>query len=224
MRMIKAVLFEPVGCLAEFPAGPFNELAERLFNVTDDPGETGSEAYWQLLELLGESGNTLKHADAQIAERLELQAVDEAQLYEDVPPALAELKAMNITLLIASSLSAAAVDRFIDRFSLAEFFSGVWTRDNAGDVRGAPLLKAIAAASFQPEDVMALVDTRDSLELAKEIGANAMLMINDYDEGRRLVTHAPAGAIVSMHELPDAIRLVAEGANVPRGGLAQWKD
>jgi phosphoglycolate phosphatase-like HAD superfamily hydrolase len=73
----------------------------------------------------------------------------------------------------------------------------------------------MAAASFQPEDVMALVDTRDSLELAKEIGANAILMINDYDEGRRLVTHTPAGAIVSLHELPDAIRLVAEGAKVP---------
>jgi phosphoglycolate phosphatase-like HAD superfamily hydrolase len=216
MRAIKAVLFEPVGCLAEFPPEPFNELAERLFNFSDDPGETGSEAYWRLLELLGESGNTLKQGDAAIAEGLELQAVEGAHLYEDVVSALAELKAMNITLLIASSLSAAAVNRFIDKFSLDGFFSGVWTRDNAGDVRGAPLLKAMAAASFQPEDVMALVDTRDSLELAKAIGANAILMINDYDEGRRLVTHAPAGAIVSLHELPDAIRLVAEGAKVPR--------
>jgi len=215
MRAIKAVLFEPVGCLAEFPPEPFNELAERLFNFSDDPGETGSEAYWRLLELLGESGNTLKQGDAKTAEGLELQAVEGAHLYEDVVSALAELKAMNITLLIASSLSAAAVNRFIDKFSLDGFFSGVWTRDNAGDVRGAPLLKAMAAASFQPEDVMALVDTRDSLELAKEIGANAILMINDYDEGRRLVTHTPAGAIVSLHELPDAIRLVAEGAKVP---------
>jgi phosphoglycolate phosphatase-like HAD superfamily hydrolase len=216
MRVIKAVLFEPVGCLAEFPAEPFNELAEKLFNFSDDPGETGSEAYWRLLELIGESGNTLKHGDIQIAEGLELQAVERAQLYEDVVSSLAELKAMNITLLIASSLSTAAVNRFLDKFALDGFFSGVWTRDNARDVRGAPLLKAIAAGSFQPDDVMVLVDTSDSLELVKELGANAILMINDYDEGRRLVTHAPAGAIVSLHELPDAIRLIAEGAKAPR--------
>ena len=32
---------------------------------------------------------------------------------------------------------------------------------------------------------------------------------NDPDEARRLTTHEPAGGIVSLHELPDFIRLVA---------------
>lgn len=216
MRIIKAVLFEPVGCLAEFPAEEFNEIAANLFDVKEGARESGSEAYWRLLDLMEESGNKLTPAETEIAEGLELQAIDRAHLYEDVPPALAELKAMNITLLIASSLSATAVSRFLDTFSLNDVFSGVWTRDNAGGVKAAPLLKAIEGASCQPEHVMALVDTTDSLKVAKQVGANAILMINDPDEGRRLAMQAPTGGIVSLHELPDAIRFVAEGAKVPR--------
>jgi hypothetical protein len=51
---------------------------------------------------------------------------------------------------------------------------------------------------------------------AKETRANAILMFNDYEEGKRLAMHRPTGAIVSLHELPAAIRFVAEGARVPR--------
>jgi beta-phosphoglucomutase-like phosphatase (HAD superfamily) len=214
LRVIKAVLFEPVGCLAEFPAGPFNEIAAQVFSFTADPGETGSEAYWQLIELMSESG--LRDTDRPVLERLELQAVDEAHVYEDVVPALEALRAMDIALLVASSLSARAVRHFLDRSGVADFFSGVWTRDNTGGVKAAPLLKALDSLGYQRDEVMALVDTEEGVELVKDVGANAIVMINDYDEGRRLVTHAPAGAIVSLHELPDAIRLVADGANVRR--------
>lgn len=215
MQIIKAVLFEPVGCLAEFPAEEFNRIAADLFGAREGARDSGSEAYWRLLDLMGEAGSRLKPAEAAIAEGLELQAVDGVHLYEDVPPALAELKAMGITLLIASSLCTTAVNRFLERFSL-DYFAGIWTRDNAGGVKGAPLRKAIEFSAFQPGHVMALVDTKASLDAAKEVGVNAILMINDYDEGRRLVTHAPTGGIVSLHELPDAIRFVAEGAKAPR--------
>jgi hypothetical protein len=34
-------------------------------------------------------------------------------------------------------------------------------------------------------------------------------MMNDPDEARRLAMHDPAGGIVSLHELPDFVRLVA---------------
>ena len=216
MRIIKAVLFEPVGCLAEFPADEFDEIAGSVFDVTAAAGTSGSEAYWRLRDLIHHSEKTLTAAETQAAEGLELQAVEKAHLYEDVVPALAELQAMNMTLVIASSLSTTAVSRFLRKFSLNDAFSAVWTRDTAGGVKAAPLAKAIASASLQPEHVMALVDTTDSLQIAKEVGANAILMINDYDEGRRLAMQAPAGGIVSLHELPDAIRFVAEGAKVPR--------
>jgi hypothetical protein len=48
------------------------------------------------------------------------------------------------------------------------------------------------------------------------VGANAILLFNDYDEGKRLASYDPAGAVVSLHELPDAIRFVAEGAKQRR--------
>lgn len=216
MRTIKAVLFDPVGCLAEFPAEEFGEIAASLFGVQEDAGRSGSEAYWQVLDLMQTSGKKLNASETKLAESLELRAVDSVQLYEDVVSALSELKAMGIELLIASSLSAAAVSRFLEKFSLGDFFSAVWTRDNAGGVKAAPLAEAIRSTSFQPEHVMSLVDTIDGLEVSKELGANSILMINDYDEGRRLAMHAPTGGVVSLHELPDAIRLVAEVAKMPR--------
>jgi phosphoglycolate phosphatase-like HAD superfamily hydrolase len=212
MREIRAVLVEPVGCLAEFPAEEFTEIAGSLFESGTAPaGESGSEAYWQLLDLMEQSGG-LMASNAAIAEELELQAIDRVQLYEDVAPSFAALKAMDITLLIASSLSATAVNRFLEKFSLPPYFSGVWTRDNAGGVKAAPVLKAIENAGVPPEHVIYLVDSADGIELARRVGVNSMLMFNDYDEGKRLATLGPTGAIVSLHELPDAIRLVAEGA------------
>ena len=208
MRVIKAVLIEPVGCLAEFPAGEFNEIARRVFESELPIAESGSEAYWYLLDLMEQAGSALNASHAALAEQLELQAVERAQLYEDVAPALAALRAMDITLLVASSLSATAANRFLEKFSLAPYFSGVWSRDNAGGVKGAPLRKAIGCV--QPEHVLCLVDTEDGIELARNVGVDSMLMFNDYDEGKRLAMLGPTGGIVSLHELPDAIRFAAE--------------
>jgi phosphoglycolate phosphatase-like HAD superfamily hydrolase len=213
MRIIEAVVFEPVGCLAEFRAKEFNEIAANLFDLDGTAGNSGSRAYWQLLDLIERSGRALSARETAMAEGLELQAVERVDLYEDAAPAISRLKAMGIKLLIASSLSAVAVTRFLDRFSLNDSFSAVWTRDNAGGVREDPLAKAIEGGSFRPDQVMSLVDTADGIEVAKATGANSMLMINDYDEGRRLAMLAPTGGIVSLDELPDAIRLVAESAN-----------
>jgi hypothetical protein len=56
------------------------------------------------------------------------------------------------------------------------------------------------------------VDTVEGLEVARDLGTNSILMINDYDQGRRLALYAPTGGIVSLRELPDAIRLIAENA------------
>lgn len=216
MRIIEGVLFEPVGCLAEFLAKEFNEIAVRLFNLRERASGSGSEAYWHLLNLMQKPGKKLNASERKIAEDLELRAVDGAQLYEDVIPALSQLKAMDIKLLMASSLSNRAVMRFLEKFSLNDFFSAVWTRDNARGVKAVPLARAISSASFKPDHVMYLMDTVEGLKVAKEVGVNSILMINDYDEGRRLAMSDPTGGIVSLHELPDAIRLVAEQARLPQ--------
>lgn len=214
MQIIDAVLFEPVGCLAEFPAQEFDEIAARLFGETQ-VNPSGSEAYWQLLDLF-EQSDGISPSDKAIAEELEMRAINEVELYEDVMPALSELRNMGIRLVIASSLSGAAVRRFLERFALREFLSAVWDRDGAGGVKKRPLARAIETASLEPQHVITLADTKEGLCVAGELSTNSVLMINDYEQGRRLTLHAPAGGVVSLHELPDAIRLVAENAKWSR--------
>jgi len=184
MRSIDAILFEPVGCLAEFPLGPF-------------------QSYWNLLQSMGES------SFSPLAEALEIEAVNAASLYEDAVPALAELKAMGVHLSIASSLSDAAINRFLEKHALGEFFAGVWNRDNAGGIRAIPLIRAVRGASLVPGNVIFLTDTVEGIRVARSAGVHPILMMNDPDTARRLAMHNPAGGVVSLHEIPDFIRLIA---------------
>ena len=121
MQIIHAVLLEPVGCLAEFPAREFDEIAARLFHETS-VHSSGSEAFWRVLDLLETSGQSLDPSQQKLAEELEVRAVDQVEIYEDVVPALSELKSMNIQMFLASSLSGAAVSRFLERFPRAAIF------------------------------------------------------------------------------------------------------
>jgi phosphoglycolate phosphatase-like HAD superfamily hydrolase len=202
MQAIEAILFEPIGCLAEFPAEPFLEIAARLTGRKKQVTRSGSRAYWHLL-------NLMEASEPAMPEALEFQAVDGASVYEDVAPALSELKAMGIRLLIASSLSEAAIARFLEQGCMQDLFSAVWGRDNAGGIKAAPLAGAIAGASLNPKHTMFLTDTAEGLKVAKSLGVTSILMMNDPDEAQRLAMHNPSGGIVSLHELPDFIRLVA---------------
>jgi len=202
MRPIEAILFEPVGCLAEFPPEPFQEIAGRLFRRRKQPSRSGSRSYWHLLNLM-ETGS------AYTFEALEVQAAELATLYEDVKPALGELRTMEVRMFLASSLSTAALNRFLEKSGLAQFFESIWSRDNSGGIKTAPLASALRGACLRPEHTIFLADTSEGLKVARRIGVNAVLMMNDPDEAKRLALHNPAGGIVSLHELPDFIRLVA---------------
>ena len=208
VQVIEGILFDPVGCLAEFPSDEFLEIASQLFGRTKKAGQSGSIAYWDLLDLIQRANKKLDESERQLVETLELQAVAAAKVYEDVVPALAELRAMGIPLFIASSLSGTAVASFLERYSLNEFFSGVWNRDNAGGVKAAPLARAIGGASLKPEQVLFIADTLAGLQVSKTLGTYPILMMSDPDEARRMAQHNPRGGIVSLHELPDFIRLV----------------
>src|SRR6185437_16500149 len=111
MHLIEGVLLEPVGCLAEFPAEPFQEIAARFFGRNKKASRSGSRAYWHMLNLMDTAGQPIDAA----AEALELEAVDQASAYDDVLPALTELKAMGIQLLLASSLSSVAITHFVTK-------------------------------------------------------------------------------------------------------------
>ncbi len=199
MEIIEAVLFEPVGCLAEFPAEPFLEMAEQLSGKKQF-SKSGSRAYWHLLNLMEASG-------CPTIEALEVEAVDAATIYDDVLPALSELSAMGIKRFLASSLSGAAIARFLERCHLD--FDGTWNRDKAGGNKATPLARAIEGASLRPDRTMFLTDSAEGLKVAQSVGVNSILMMNDPDESRRLATHNPSGGIVSLHERPDFIRFVA---------------
>jgi beta-phosphoglucomutase-like phosphatase (HAD superfamily) len=214
MQTIEGLLLDPVGCLAEFPSGPFHEIAVRLFGRKGKASPSGSRSYWHLLNLMEAAETPLKGERRNIAEALEAEAVAAASIYEDVLPVLAELRSMGIRLFIASSLSRSSVTSFIERCSLGEFLSGAWTRDDrlqgaAGRVKSAPLLAALGGASLAPDQAMYLTDTVEGIKTARSAGVHPILMMNDPDEARRLAMHNPAGGVVSLHEIPDFIRLIA---------------
>jgi beta-phosphoglucomutase-like phosphatase (HAD superfamily) len=216
VNRIQAILFEPVGCLAEFPAAPFREIAARFFDPRKlarphPPSQSGSRYYWHLLNLIEAAGPLQIEANRAAIETLEIQAVTAAAVYDDVVPALSELQALGIHLLLASSLSSRAVSRFLQG-PLRNCFSAIWDRDTSGGIKAAPLSRALAAAAVPPERAMFLADTAEALKMSRNLGINAILMMNDPDEARRLALHnpagGPAGGIVSLHELPDFLRLI----------------
>jgi beta-phosphoglucomutase-like phosphatase (HAD superfamily) len=209
MQNIEALLLDPVGCLAEFPAGPFHNISARLFGRKGKGGSSASRTYWHLLDLIDAAETPFDAEKKSFAETLEVEAVDAASIYEDVAPALAELKSMGIRLIVASSLSRMAASRFMERNSLGEFFFGVHTRDDAGGVKSAPLVKALGASSLSREKTMFLTDTLGGIEAARRAGVLPILMMNDPDEALRLSMHNPAGGVVSLHEMPDFLRLIA---------------
>ena len=208
MQVFQGILFEPVGSLAEFPSAPFLEIAFRLFGRERKPSSSGSRAYWHLLNLLQSAERNLDDSEKRLLEDFELQAVETTSVYEDVVPALSELKAMGIRLFIASSLSASAAARFLSRHSLTHLFAAAWNRDNSGGIKAAPLQAALTAAALKPEQVIFLADTLEGLKVAQSAGVHPILMMNDPDEARRLAMHNPSGGIVSLHELPDFVRLL----------------
>lgn len=214
MDAIAAVMFEPVGCLAEFPAGEFDVAARELFASTAEIEATGSRAYWRLIGLLDQGIGANAAPGLARLEELELAAVERAELYEDVAPALEKLRATGVSAYLVSSLSRRAVARFIERFSLAGLFAGSVAREEARGVMARPLRHAIAQAALDPQRILYLVDTAEALEMTKQLGLNALLMINDYDEGRALAERGPAGGIVSLAELADALLLIGQRAGL----------
>jgi beta-phosphoglucomutase-like phosphatase (HAD superfamily) len=215
--VIKAILLEPVGCLAEFRADEFNSAAadlfgESQFGTNQDPAATGSQAYWRLLGLMEQ--RAVSTESLLRLQELELQAVQHADLYEDVRSSLEELKALDVAAVLVSSLSRAAVVRFIERHALADLLAGAISRDEAGGVMSKPLRFAVDRTGLDPGRVMVLADTAEGLDLLKQLGLSAMLMINDYDEGRALAERNPAGGIVSLAELAPALRLIEQRSGI----------
>jgi beta-phosphoglucomutase-like phosphatase (HAD superfamily) len=212
VESIKAVLFEPVGCLAEFRPDEFVTAAAELFGASPSPEATGSQAYWRLLGLMEQ--RALSAEALSRLQQLELQAVEHADLYEDVRWSLEELKSLGVAAVLVSSLSRPAVARFIERHGLADLFAGAVAREEAGGVMAKTVRLVIDQAHLDPVRLLVLADTAEGLDMTKRLGLNAMLLINEYDEGRALAERNPAGGIVSLAELPDALRLIEQRSGI----------
>jgi beta-phosphoglucomutase-like phosphatase (HAD superfamily) len=186
---IDALLFEPVGTLADFPGG--------------------SRGYWERVSSLESRAEPFSADERARIESSELAAVEQAAIYDDAAPALSELSTLGVTLIAASSLSEIALARFLERASLGHLFHHRWSRDTAAGVAAVLLTKAVTAGLFEPSRVLFLTDTEAGLRAAQSAGVHPILMMNDPDEAMRLTACNPAGGIVSLHELPDFVRLVA---------------
>src|SRR5438128_9974896 len=125
------------------------------------------------------TGMGLSESEIARIEDLELQAVEAASVYEDVVPALSELGAMRINLVMASSLSRAAAARFIERAGLDGLFTVVSSRERAEEGRAVPLRQALNTAGLEPEHGMCITDTPDGVQVANSLGLNPLLMRYD---------------------------------------------
>src|SRR5438132_3256306 len=170
MQTIHGILFEPVGCLAEFSPEPFNEMAILVSGRESKASRSASRTYWHLLNLMETTGMRLSESEIAQIEDLELQAVETASVYEDVVPALAELGAMRINLVMASSLSRAAATRFIERAALNGMFTVVSNRVREEEVRDFPLRKSLTTDCRVLDHGSFLTDTADGLQVATGLG------------------------------------------------------
>jgi len=120
----------------------------------------------------------VKAVDAILFNPVGVLVDEQGEMYEDAAPALAELAALGVKLIAVTSLSEAE------------------------------LTKAVTEAELSADRVICLTDTEQGLQAARAVGVQPVLMMNDPDEAMRLTSLNPAGGIVSLHELPDLVRLI----------------
>jgi phosphoglycolate phosphatase-like HAD superfamily hydrolase len=168
---------------------------------------SASDAYWKVLGLLEGAAGANRIDDIYLTAQ-ECAAVAGINIFEDVVPALAELQALGVKLVIASSLSAAAVDQFLSR-GLAPYFSPVSSRHSAGGVKAEPLREALRTANLSAANTLYLADTAEGIAAARLAGVQPILMMNDPDIAMKLTELKPVGGVISLFELPDFVRLVA---------------
>jgi len=120
----------------------------------------------------------VKAVDAILFNPVGVLVDEQGEMYEDAAPALAELAALGVKLIAVTSLSEAE------------------------------LTKAVTEAGLSADRVICLTDTEEGLRVARAAGVQPVLMMNDPDEAMRLTSLNPAGGIVSLHELPDLVRVI----------------
>ena len=128
----------------------------------------------------------MKAVDAILFNPIGVIVDEHGETYEDAAPALAELDRLGVKLIAVTSLSETE------------------------------LTKAVTDARLSADRVICLTDTEQGLRAARAAGLQPVLMMNDPDEAMRLTSLNPAGGIVSLHELPDLVRLIVTRSSATR--------
>lgn len=128
----------------------------------------------------------MKAVDAILFNPVGVLVDEHGEMYEDAGPALAELDALGVKMIAVTSLSEAE------------------------------LTQAVTEAELTADRVICLTDTEQGIRAARAAGVQPVLMMNDPDEAMRLTSLNPAGGIVSLHELPDLVRLILTRSSATR--------
>lgn len=123
----------------------------------------------------------MKAIDAILFDPVGILVDEHGEAFEDAAPALAELRALGVSVIEVASL------------------------------HDEELARAIRDASLSPDRVICLTDSEPGLRAARAVGLQPVLMMNDPDAAMRLTALNPAGGIVSLLELPDFVRFVSMG-------------
>jgi putative hydrolase of the HAD superfamily len=217
---VKAVLLDALGTLVELqPPAPRLQrvLAQSGFEVSEEQAAAGFAAeiaYYLDHHLEGSDRERLERLHDRCAEELR-RALDIPELdhvtarramlealefrpYPDAVPALAELRARGLTLVVASNWDCSLPD-WLEPAGITELVDGVVTSAEVGTPKPNPRVfeRALAIAGVGPSDAVHVGDKVDNdVEGAAAAGVSAVLVQREGE--------APAGveAIRSLRELP----------------------
>src|SRR5260370_41422941 len=128
MDATRLLRYARVGGGADSGPDIFHGGAAALLGAGGATAATGSQAYWRLLGLMEQRQGAIPIEGLIRLQELELRAVVQAELYEDVRPSLEELKALGVSAYLASSLSRPAGAHFLERLARADLCVGRLTR------------------------------------------------------------------------------------------------
>jgi phosphoglycolate phosphatase-like HAD superfamily hydrolase len=201
-------VIDPIGVLAEFNPSDFQEVGIIYNTHGNERFKEPFRSYWHLLARVQNSSPSLSAFDANQVKNFEFEAIANAKLYADAISSLKELQSRGVKLSIASCLSIDSLNEFLDVFSLRQFFLSVSGRESLNDSLTSLLVRALSEGQMKPEETVFVADNDFGICLAGEVKTKFMLIINSYDQARKIIESGCSSAIVSLLELPNAIKLI----------------
>jgi hypothetical protein len=128
----------------------------------------------------------VKAIDAILFDPIGIVIDEHGEPYDDAAPALAELQTLGVKVIELAAVSEAELTR------------------------------AVRESALSADRVVCLTHTEEGIRAARAAGVQPVLMMNDPDEAMRLTALNPAGGIVSLHELPDLVRLIVTRSSATR--------